>query len=64
VLEDGRDGDVGGVGDLGDRDGVVAALQEQAHRLVGDPLSGRELLAFAATDGLHGPDNSCYAPKR
>ena len=51
VVEDRLLGDVGGDGDLGDRDGVEAALCEQAARGGGDRVVRGALLAFTQAWG-------------
>jgi hypothetical protein len=48
VLEQGRGGDVGGLGDISHRDLIVAVFQEEPERRVGQGLAGGGLLALPA----------------
>ena len=61
VVEDGLLRDAGLGGDLGDRDLVEAALDEQAHRHVGDLLPRRQLLRLPqAHTRIVTPLRYCY----
>ena len=48
VLEQGRGGDVGGLGDISHGDLVIAVFEEEPQRRVGQGLAGGGLLALPA----------------